>query len=287
MTTGEHRTPLDNWAANFDFESIEDVGENISELKSALEANQIAIVRLGEDLGTSNHVQIARQFGSPERVLPISTRHEDSEYIELVRRDHSDKEYSPIPPENSRVPSSFIWHSDRSFLANPSRYSMARVIHAPDSGGSTEFINTRRLFEFLDPEMQDMMRDYSAVHAYAHYHLYHSPNYYSFAEKSHAVEQGFAVHPLVRNDPQTGSESLYYSPLAVTELIDPEGNLDHWLKSQLDELIDTAEFEPAIFYSHQWQPNELIIWDNYGMLHRGTASIGERELHRVTLTTDD
>jgi len=51
----------------------------------------------------------------------------------------------------------------------------------------------------------------------------------------------------------------------------------------VNELIEHAT-QPQFVYRHQWQPDDLVMWDNRCTLHRGRRFdlTARRELRRTT-----
>ena len=89
-----------------------------------------------------------------------------------------------------------------------------------------------------------------------------------------------AIHPLVRTLPATGRRSLYLASHAA-RIVDwplPEGRL---LLRDLIEHATRTEF----IYRHEWQPRDLVIWDNRTTMHRARPfddRTHRRELRRTT-----
>ena len=48
----------------------------------------------------------------------------------------------------------------------------------------------------------------------------------------------------------------------------------------LDGLLADAT-QPDHIYSHDWQPNDLIIWDNRCLLHRGSGYDADKYRRRM------
>jgi len=59
-------------------------------------------------------------------------------------------------------------------------------------------------------------------------------------------------------------------------------------KALLQRLHDWAG-QPKYVYVHKWQQGDLVIWDNYGTMHRATpyAVDSGREMHRTTIEAVD
>ncbi len=72
------------------------------------------------------------------------------------------------------------------------------------------------------------------------------------------------VHPLVHRDPVTGAGALYMDPLSMRAILNwPEDEA----RRLLDDLLAHAT-QPKYVYRHDWQPGDLVMWDNGFMLHR-------------------
>ena len=65
--------------------------------------------------------------------------------------------------------------------------------------------------------------------------------------------------------------------------MDPEES-----RSLLDELLAWSTQE-RFRYTHEWEQDDLVIWDNTGILHRALPydHSSERRLHRTTIVGDE
>jgi len=69
----------------------------------------------------------------------------------------------------------------------------------------------------------------------------------------------------VWTNPVTGAESLYIASHAfAVEGMEPEEGL-----AFIDRLTETIT-HPEHIYSHDWEPGDVIVWDERAILHRGT-----------------
>src|SRR5262249_55231484 len=84
---------------------------------------------------------------------------------------------------------------------------------------------------------------------------------------------------LVRTHPGSGRKTLYLASHAshILGRPIPEGRL------LLRDLIEHATRRRFV-YRHQWQPGDLVIWDNRCTMHRGRSfdETQPRDLHRAT-----
>ena len=88
---------------------------------------------------------------------------------------------------------------------------------------------------------------------------------------------------LVRTLPGTGRKSIYLSSHAGTIIGWPLAEARLLLRD-LTEHATQREF----VYSHEWQVNDLVIWDNRQTVHRGRPfPAGEaRDVRRTTVKGD-
>jgi alpha-ketoglutarate-dependent 2,4-dichlorophenoxyacetate dioxygenase len=72
-------------------------------------------------------------------------------------------------------------------------------------------------------------------------------------------------HRLVVTHPMTGRKSLYLSSHI--------GEIDGWLvpeaRAFLRDLTEHAT-QPQFVYSHKWEVNDMVMWDNRTVMHRAT-----------------
>jgi taurine dioxygenase len=94
----------------------------------------------------------------------------------------------------------------------------------------------------------------------------------------------FVVHPLTIIHPETGRKSLNFSPNYSLYVIGMSpGESDDLLAEIADHV-----FQSGRAYFHQWTTNEMVLWDNWRMLHMaaGTPPGENREVHRTTIAGD-
>jgi alpha-ketoglutarate-dependent taurine dioxygenase len=154
-----------------------------------------------------------------------------------------------------------FWHFDGYFNAVPILASIlcARVL--PEAGGETQFANTYVAYDALPAADKAALEGLRAVHALAAAQRSVEP------EPSHATFRAWrkvpsASLPLVWKH-RSGRKSLVVGNTALTiEGMDPIEAQD-----LLVRLRDWAT-QPRFCYSHAWQEEDCVMWDNTGTLHR-------------------
>ena len=169
-----------------------------------------------------------------------------------------------------------LWHTDASFQDPPGRYSMLHARVVPEVPADTEFADMRAAYDALDDEMKARIEGLHCHHSIAHSRQTLG---FEFSPEEAEKLQG-AVHPLVRDFPETGRRSLYLASHA-SKIVDwpvPDGRL------LLRDLTEHAT-QPQFRYVHSWRVGDLVIWDNRVTMHRGLYyddTRYRRELRRVT-----
>lgn len=171
-----------------------------------------------------------------------------------------------------------LWHSDSSFKATPSLYSMLHGRDVPPEGGATEFCDMRAVWDALPQAMQDRLRDKTAWHS-----LIYSRGLLGFTDYTDDERRRFAPVPqrLVRRHPGSGRLSLFLSSHIgrIDGMPQPEAML---LVRELTEFATQRQF----VYAHPWKKWDLVMWDNRCTMHRATPfddSKYRRDMRRVTL----
>ena len=170
-----------------------------------------------------------------------------------------------------------LWHSDSSFKAIPAKYSLLRAVCIPSKGGNTEFAHMGAAYEALDDDTQTLIEPLICEHS----QLF-SRDVIGFREFSPEERERFTPvrQRLVRTLPRNGRKSIYLSSHAGTILgwALPEARL---LLRDLTEHATQREF----VYSHQWQANDLVMWDNRQTMHRGRPFPPDeaRDVRRTTI----
>ncbi len=173
-----------------------------------------------------------------------------------------------------------LWHSDSSFKALPAKYSLLRAVRIPSKGGNTEFAHMGAAYEALDDDTKDLIEDLVCEHS----QLFSRE---AIGFKEFTQEERERLKPvrqrLVRTLARTGRKSIYLSSHIGTILgwALPEARL---LLRDLTEHATQREF----VYSHAWQVDDLVVWDNRQTMHRGRAYPANeaRDVRRTTIRGD-
>jgi len=173
-----------------------------------------------------------------------------------------------------------LWHSDSSYRAVPSKYSIlsARVVNPV--GGNTEFADMRAAYDGLDADTRALVEDLVCEHS-----LMHSRG--SLGMVDYTDEERAMFRPvrqrLVRTHPVSGRRSLYLSAHAGAIIGMPIAEARILLK----DLTEHAT-QPAFVYAHKWSTWDVVMWDNRQMMHRARRydETQPRDMRRTTIAGD-
>ena len=172
-----------------------------------------------------------------------------------------------------------FWHTDSSYEHHPFRYSILAAVTAVSWGGETQFADLRAAYDALDERTLALIADREATF------WSHNTRHQLGIEDS-AVEMSAyppVRWPMVRTHPASGRKVLWVDS-KVTEISGmsvPEG------RALAHELIEHIGQRERV-YSHVWRANDVVMWDNRSVLHRGRRfDLTERREMRRVSTKDD
>ncbi len=232
------------------------------------------LVFRGQHLDEAGHVAFSRRFGALQvHVLKqfLTTPHPEIYVLSNVVR-----EGKPIGNHKEGL----NWHSDWSYKAEPAVGSILHARVCPAEGADTLFACMHQAYAALDAATQQRIDSLFAVHSYATYYGR------AFADRTPLSDEQRAatpdvVHPLVRLHPN-GRKALYVGREVVKEVLGvaPEEG------AALLDRLNTHAVRPEWIYRHQWQPGDIVAWDNRNTMHQATDyddTKYSRIMHRTTL----
>ena len=275
MTLKVSPLPKDIGVQVYGFDPLKLGTEEVSQFQTLFDNNSVILIR-NIPLSPEKHLELTKALGEPG-VHPIATGRLEG-YPEILVPKPYGLATSEDPEEIiGRIP----WHSDLTFTTKPPRGALLRAVEIPEEGGQTGFIDTARVYSDLDESLKRRIDNLQAVHR-----MVHGQRQLGFDvddEKAYEVSQRFpdVVQPLVQIDPESGVVSLNISPLFVEYIV---GVSQDESRALLNELLTFATQDQYVYW-HEWQLDDLIIWNNYRTLHcaAGHPQKFPRTMHRTTL----
>jgi len=244
--------------------------------------NEFAVlVFRGQPLTQQQQVAFASTFGPLDvglkRVFKRPERLDDERLIDISNVDNEGRVARRDSPKNLSNFANQLWHSDSSFMNPRAAYSMLHAVVTPSWGGNTEFADLRAAWDTLDERSKRDAEALSAEHYALHTRLLLGDEAYTDEQKQAIAP---AVWPLVDVHPGSKRKLLFVGVHARQIIGWPTAESRMFLA----DLLEHATQRERV-HVHEWQPGDLVIWDNRATLHRGRRyDLAERrELRRTTI----
>lgn len=185
------------------------------------------------------------------------------------------------------------WHSDLIYVDRINRGGLLRAVRIPARGGATGFIDQIGLYARLPETLKQRIDGLNVI-----YHADFNPELKKFGRKvvvkrhvdgaaERYAEIGrlpYVAHPMVFAQAETGRKVLNVSPwfaIAIEGMAAPAGD------ALLAQVVEHCEDETNAYY-HVWQPGDMVLWDNWRMLHcaYGVPPAETRTVERTTIKGD-
>jgi alpha-ketoglutarate-dependent taurine dioxygenase len=243
-------------------------GRHATALRDLLERRSVVAVR-GIEMDDEQLLAIARTLGKVE-----------SSVVGDVYKVTFDRKLNPVGAAINRA--TFFWHIDRTDLDVPPFASMLSAKVLTPTGGETQFVNTYAAYDALPAEDKELIEDLHVLHCMetAFLEAFPTPTEKQLAAWTQMPKK---IHPIVWHH-RSGRKSLVLSNSA-TEVI---GMDEEDGRALLTRLLAWAT-QPRFVYTHEWEVNDFVIWNNTGAMHRVREYDPDygRTLHRTTLIGDE
>jgi taurine dioxygenase len=188
------------------------------------------------------------------------------------------------------------WHFDHCYNNELNRAGILRATEIVPEGGITGFADGIALYAAFPEDLKrriegkDILYTLNLVYALNRFGM--PEDLVEIAEKpgaraimEEALKSPRAIHPAVWTR-ATGEKVLHISPWMADGIVgaeNPEGD------ALLAEVCKTANrLADEISYHHAWKPTDMVIWDNWRMVHSVSGNAPEygRTMQRTTIKGD-
>jgi taurine dioxygenase len=242
----------------------------------------------------STQIQLSEIFGSPE-IHPLLVGVDRPREHKAIADIEYDRDEGDLYVIDGELRGGYLpWHFDLAYVDRINHGGILRPDVLPKRGGETGFIDRIAAYADLPQRLKERIEGLSVIHTFAtdatkakfgsrpEKCVRLSRNILKAAE--HPSVQTRVIHPLVYTQAETGRKVLNVSPwhaVAIENMENEEG--DALLREIVDHLIS-----PHRAYFHKWQYNDMVLWDNWRMLHCacGVPANEERRMRRTTIAGD-
>jgi taurine dioxygenase len=253
--------------------------DTISSIRSAwLEHHVLAFP--DQKLSDDDLVRVTNYFGNVGEdpyFVPISKK---TPVVALTRRAD---EKAPVFAEN--------WHTDWSFKQHPPIGTCLYSLVVPPVGGNTGFANQQLALAQMPDDLRQRLENKIALHSAA---AAYGPDG-TYGEKDQGNDRSMKIlfseqanksepHPIIAKHPESGAETIFGTVGYIHTILGLEAEDSRQLIMDLYAWQTREEFQ----YTHVWEPNMLVMWDNRSVLHKANGGYDghARELHRLTIAGD-
>jgi taurine dioxygenase len=248
--------------------------DTFAQVAKAFFDNEVVFFR-NQKLAPAEQVAFTRRFGVLEQHVRKESRLEGHPEI-LVVSNVLDEKGNAIGAQDAGR----FWHSDLSYKKEPSMLSALYAVEVPVKDGrvlgDTSFASTTAAYDALPDDLKKRIDGMKNVHSYRYYR-----NKNIEAQKEEQARGGRYIQehvlteeqlasvpdvevPLVRTHPVTKRRGLFVNEAHTSHIPGLPKEESEKLLAQLYRHVVKPEF----IYTHQWQPGDLLMWDNAAVQHK-------------------
>jgi len=250
----------------------EDISDELfAEIRKALVEYQVVFFR-GQAIEPAHQKALAERFG-PLQTHPAYATVEGFPEITVLESTAE----KPTKIEK--------WHTDMTFRPHPPLATMLRSRIVPAVGGDTLFASMPAAYDALSPQMQDFLRNLSAVHDFSHGFRESLEEQGGRERLARAVADNPPVeHPVIRTHPENGRRLIFVNELFTTHIVGLNRDESEYLLSFLFNHIKAPEFSCRF----RWEPDCIALWDNRSTQHKPVNDYfpANRRMERITIDGD-
>ena len=244
--------------------------------------------------GPEVHLKLSLCFGKPIP-HPVGRLNSGIKHAELTRIWYNQSDPDVFEVDGEELGGWLPWHFDLVYLSEVNRGGILRPLTLPRRGGETGFTDRIAAYDTLSEDLKRQIEGLSVVYklhmngedqkfgrAKSVKHVSWSKNFADIVAREDRYPR--VVHPLVYRQPETQRKVLNFSPWFSVEV---EGMDKESGDRLLQKIGDHCVREEAAYY-HRWQHGDMVLWDNWRMLHccRGVPKDDSRLMERTTLAGD-
>jgi len=184
------------------------------------------------------------------------------------------------------------WHFDHSYNDELNRAGVLRAQAIAAKGGRTGFCDGMQIYRDMDPKLREQAERISVLYTLdLHYarQMFGLPKTFREIQPKGEKLLEFAktlpraIHPAVWTR-RTGEKVVHLSPYGARGIEGRETPEGHALLREIWENVERT-LKP---YYHSWKVTDMLIWDNWRMLHMacGCDPACDRVMQRTTIKRD-
>ena len=251
----------------------------------------------GVDPTPEMQVAISTVFG-PLKDHPSSAtpRVGGDDMVGVIEIRHDPEEGGVVELDGQRLSQWLPWHFDHCYNDQLNRAGVLRAVEIPPDGGRTGFVDGIALYGAVAPAVRDRIEGEMVIYAMdviLDNLRFGRPDRFAEVRASAGAidvmteyaQRPRAIHPAVWTR-RSGEKVLHVSPWMAKGIEGrDDAEAERLLTAICDEIVEAAK---GLSYFHLWDPTDMVIWDNWRVLHSVSGSAPEhgRCMHRTTIAGD-
>ncbi len=246
---------------------------NESDIGTVLFAlGEYGVVRFpGQNLTPARHIAFARQFGTTQKVTVAHIpEHPDMSVLSNIVENGK-----PLGIADAGV----VWHRDMTYQQPPGFANILHAIIVPKRKGTaigdTQFVDSQAAYDDLPDDLKARLRGKGGIHKGSFYQERIREQYAAAVggTQDNRYKRPDTIHPIVLTHPISGRPVLYCDSSHVSRI-------DGLSESESDEILhflNAHQIQPKYLYSYSWTEGDVVMWDNFRSLHRGSFDYTDDE----------
>jgi taurine dioxygenase len=237
-------------------------------------------------------VKLSAVFGELKPSFLKEVAVDDDPFVTSIR-------YSPdagwlMELNGERVGSWQAWHTDGIYGKYPNRGGILTPITMTSRNGETGFIDKIAAYNSLPDNLKKEIEGFNVIYKLDPINGFERPRFGQQSIETIRYNQSVlavnkrlddyppVAHPLVHIQRETGRKVLNLCPLFAVSIEDMDKDRSDAL---LRKLVAHATAQELAYY-HSYEPGDMVLWDNWRVLHcaKGSPPDEERIMERTTIS---
>lgn len=265
-----------------------------SELRDLFDRHGLIVF---EDTDASDDLQIelSKVFGPlKEHPIPTVPRAGIDGHPGIIKIEHKPEDPNIVQINGQELSQWLPWHFDHCYNDKLNRAGVLRAISIAPEGGKTGFLDGVELYNAISPSLRKTLEELSLIYVldplFGKYRFGLPKDFRLVRVQQVRIDTAEyvknnprAIHPAVWTR-SSGERVLHMTPFMAMGI---EGDETPDGDRMFEEVCDEI-FREASPYFHTWREADMLIWDNWRMLHCSTGIDPKyrRQMHRTTIEGD-
>lgn len=292
--------PLDNIGVEvLGFDITQPWSEELQQQLRALWYEHGVLVFRNQAITPERQIAFSRIFGELEMHPLKATLSDDyPELFELESGGAKDR-VNTASYKGETIVGRLDWHLDLHYTGKPNHGAVLTSVEVAGEGGLTGFGDLAKAYDALDADTKALLDKLEVVYAFNMQRRHmryvdvegYEPGPHSPKKPSDVNFPDFpeSVYPAAMTHPVTGIKVLGIVEQFLDRIVTPyKAGLSGDESIELLERLVAHTRDPQFHYFHQWQPGDMVLWDNWRAMHCATGTpVGvRRRINRTTIQGD-